>query len=106
MLLQGYNNINLNCCDYLVSLPAAELSLVDGSKECIFLSGISLGLQPKNALKYLKEELHNWAKLLVHVTFGVLMISGVLFKFFKIKCSKLCLISMFYARLSLCFNMK
>lgn len=45
--------------------PAADLSLVDGSQECIYLVGNSLGLQPKKAGKYLREELDKWAKTYV-----------------------------------------
>ncbi|KAI3366130.1 hypothetical protein L3Q82_009955, partial [Scortum barcoo] len=47
-------------------LPSSDLSLVDGSKECIYLVGNSLGLQPKMARKYLEEELEKWAKMGVH----------------------------------------
>ncbi|MEQ2249508.1 hypothetical protein ILYODFUR_030005, partial [Ilyodon furcidens] len=50
----------------IADLPPSDLSLVDGSEECIYLSGNSLGLQPKNARKYLEEELDNWAKTGVH----------------------------------------
>lgn len=47
-------------------LPPSDLSLIDGAKECIYLVGNSLGLQPKNARKYLEEELDKWAKTGVH----------------------------------------
>ncbi|XP_074482814.1 kynureninase [Sebastes fasciatus] len=47
-------------------LPPSDLSLVDGSKECIYLVGNSLGLQPKMARKYVGEELEKWAKMGVH----------------------------------------
>uniref|UniRef100_A0A3Q0TBM2 Kynureninase n=1 Tax=Amphilophus citrinellus TaxID=61819 RepID=A0A3Q0TBM2_AMPCI len=47
-------------------LPTADLSLVDGTKDCIYLSGNSLGLQPKNVKKFLEEELQKWAKIGVH----------------------------------------
>ena len=43
-------------------VSVADLSLVDGSKDCIYLVGNSLGLQPKMARKYLEEELEKWAK--------------------------------------------
>lgn len=44
----------------------ADLSLVDGTKECIYLVGNSLGLQPKRTKKYLEEELEKWAKTYVN----------------------------------------
>uniref|UniRef100_A0A3Q2PZV0 Kynureninase n=1 Tax=Fundulus heteroclitus TaxID=8078 RepID=A0A3Q2PZV0_FUNHE len=50
----------------IADLPPSDLSLVDGSEECIYLSGNSLGLQPKNARKYIEEELDNWAKIAIH----------------------------------------
>nr|XP_040043526.1 kynureninase [Gasterosteus aculeatus aculeatus]XP_040043529.1 kynureninase [Gasterosteus aculeatus aculeatus] len=50
----------------MADLPQADLSLVDGSQECIYLVGNSLGLQPKKAGKYLREELDKWAKTGVH----------------------------------------
>ncbi|XP_068575501.1 kynureninase [Cebidichthys violaceus] len=50
----------------IADLPHSDLSLVDGAKECIYLVGNSLGLQPKMARKYLEEELEKWAKTGVH----------------------------------------
>ncbi|XP_041834355.1 kynureninase [Melanotaenia boesemani] len=50
----------------IADLPNCDLSLVDSSKECIYLVGNSLGLQPKMARKYLEEELDKWAKTGVH----------------------------------------
>uniref|UniRef100_A0A3B3BJH6 Abnormal fluorescence under UV illumination n=3 Tax=Oryzias melastigma TaxID=30732 RepID=A0A3B3BJH6_ORYME len=50
----------------IADLPVSDLSLVDGSEECIYLCGNSLGLQPKMARKYLEEELDKWAKIGVH----------------------------------------
>lgn len=50
----------------IADLPPADLSLVDGTKECIYLVGNSLGLQPKMARKYVEEELDKWAKMGVH----------------------------------------
>ncbi|XP_007568731.1 kynureninase isoform X1 [Poecilia formosa] len=50
----------------IADLPPTDRSLVDGSQECIYLCGNSLGLQPKNARKYLEEELDNWAKIAIH----------------------------------------
>ncbi|KAM3585339.1 uncharacterized protein V6R79_014923 [Siganus canaliculatus] len=47
-------------------LPPSDLSLVDGSEDCIYLVGNSLGLQPKMARKYLEEELDKWATMGVH----------------------------------------
>lgn len=44
---------------------AADLSLVDGGEECIYLCGNSLGLQPKMTRKYLEEELDKWARTYV-----------------------------------------
>ncbi len=43
----------------------ADLSLVDGSEDCVYLAGNSLGLQPKNTKKYIDEELEKWAKMWV-----------------------------------------
>jgi len=34
-----------------------------GGKECIYLCGHSLGLQPKTAQSYLEQELQDWAQL-------------------------------------------
>ncbi|KAM7375480.1 hypothetical protein PAMA_014544 [Pampus argenteus] len=51
---------------FLFIVCAADLSLVDGTQECIYLVGNSLGLQPKMARKYLEEELEKWAKTGVH----------------------------------------
>jgi len=49
---------------HLVSrLFSADLSLVDGSEDCVYLAGNSLGLQPKNTQKYIDEELEKWAKM-------------------------------------------
>ncbi|KAM7375466.1 hypothetical protein PAMA_014534 [Pampus argenteus] len=50
----------------IADLPPSDLSLVDGTQECIYLVGNSLGLQPKMARKYLEEELEKWAKTGVH----------------------------------------
>uniref|UniRef100_A0A3Q1FJ34 Kynureninase n=1 Tax=Acanthochromis polyacanthus TaxID=80966 RepID=A0A3Q1FJ34_9TELE len=50
----------------IADLPPSDLSLVDGTQECIYLAGNSLGLQPKMAQKYLEEELEKWAKMGVH----------------------------------------
>ncbi|XP_037552614.1 kynureninase [Nematolebias whitei] len=47
-------------------LRPSDLSVVDGGKDCIYLSGNSLGLQPKMVQKYLEEELNNWARMGVH----------------------------------------
>uniref|UniRef100_A0A8C5D258 Kynureninase n=1 Tax=Gadus morhua TaxID=8049 RepID=A0A8C5D258_GADMO len=49
----------------VADLPPSDLSLVDGSQECIYFVGNSLGLQPKSTKKYLEEELEKWAKLYV-----------------------------------------
>ncbi|KAG7233519.1 hypothetical protein INR49_002733, partial [Caranx melampygus] len=50
----------------IAELPPSDLSLVDGSKDCIYLVGNSLGLQPRMVKKYLEEELDKWAKTGVH----------------------------------------
>uniref|UniRef100_A0A669C8Q9 Kynureninase n=1 Tax=Oreochromis niloticus TaxID=8128 RepID=A0A669C8Q9_ORENI len=50
----------------ITELPPSDLSLVSGAKECIYFSGNSLGLQPKNVKKYLEEELEKWAKIAIH----------------------------------------
>ncbi|XP_067314304.1 kynureninase [Pseudorasbora parva] len=47
-------------------LPLADLSLVDGSEDCVYFAGNSLGLQPKNTKKYIDEELEKWARIGVH----------------------------------------
>lgn len=45
------------------ALPAADLSLVDGGEECVYLVGNSLGLQPRTARGYVQEELDKWATM-------------------------------------------
>uniref|UniRef100_A0A8C7LRN6 Kynureninase n=1 Tax=Oncorhynchus mykiss TaxID=8022 RepID=A0A8C7LRN6_ONCMY len=50
---------------FLTDLPT-DLTLVDGTKECIYFVGNSLGLQPKMAKKYIDEELDKWDKMGVH----------------------------------------
>ncbi|CAL8308200.1 unnamed protein product [Merluccius merluccius] len=50
----------------VADLPPSDLSLVDGSQDCIYFVGNSLGLQPKSTKKYLEEELEKWAKTGVH----------------------------------------
>nr|XP_020447912.1 kynureninase [Monopterus albus] len=50
----------------IADLPTSDLSLVDGTKECIYFVGNSLGLQPKMARQYLDEELEKWAKMANH----------------------------------------
>lgn len=56
--------------DFLIpkisDLPPSDLSLVDGSEDCVYFVGNSLGLQPKNAKKYIDEELDKWAKMGSH----------------------------------------
>ncbi|XP_051568133.1 kynureninase-like isoform X3 [Myxocyprinus asiaticus] len=47
-------------------LPPSDLSLVDGSEDCVYFVGNSLGLQPKSAKKYIDEELEKWAKMGIH----------------------------------------
>ncbi|KAM9328211.1 kynureninase isoform 2-T3 [Pholidichthys leucotaenia] len=47
-------------------LPTSDLELVDGEKECIYLVGNSLGLQPRKAKQYIEEELDNWGKMGIH----------------------------------------
>uniref|UniRef100_A0A8C5H785 Kynureninase n=1 Tax=Gouania willdenowi TaxID=441366 RepID=A0A8C5H785_GOUWI len=47
-------------------LPPSDMSLVDGDKDCIYLVGNSLGLQPKKVRKYVEEELEKWSKMGVH----------------------------------------
>ncbi|XP_061089388.1 kynureninase isoform X2 [Conger conger] len=47
-------------------LSPSDLSLVDGTKDCIYFVGNSLGLQPKSARKYIDEELDKWAKTGIH----------------------------------------
>uniref|UniRef100_UPI0037E7A3BE kynureninase n=1 Tax=Semicossyphus pulcher TaxID=241346 RepID=UPI0037E7A3BE len=51
-------------------LPPTDLSLVDGTKDCMYLVGNSLGLQPKMARTYVEEELDKWAKSGVHGHLG------------------------------------
>ncbi|KAF5890880.1 kynureninase, partial [Clarias magur] len=47
-------------------LPQSDLTLVDGSEDCIYFVGNSLGLQPKNTKNYINEELEKWAKIGAH----------------------------------------
>ena len=54
----------------------ADLSLVDGSQECIYFVGNSLGLQPKSTKKYLEEELEKWAKAYVSSSFFLYIYCG------------------------------
>ncbi len=51
---------------FALDVSAADLSLVNGADECIYLVGNSLGLQPKKARQYLEEELEKWAKMYVN----------------------------------------
>lgn len=50
----------------VAQLPTSDLSLVDGSEDCIYFVGNSLGLQPKNVKKYIDEELEKWATIGAH----------------------------------------
>ncbi|XP_048390637.1 kynureninase [Stegostoma tigrinum] len=47
-------------------LPFVDQTLVKAEDDSIYLSGNSLGLQPKKTKNYVNEELDNWAKLGVH----------------------------------------
>uniref|UniRef100_A0A8C6U7B0 Kynureninase n=1 Tax=Neogobius melanostomus TaxID=47308 RepID=A0A8C6U7B0_9GOBI len=47
-------------------LPPSDQSVADGSADCIYLVGNSLGLQPRLARQYLEEELDKWAQTGVH----------------------------------------
>lgn len=53
--------------DFLVpkngTLPAAKSELANPEKECIYLVGNSLGLQPRRTRELVNEELENWARL-------------------------------------------
>ncbi|XP_072036164.1 kynureninase-like [Amphiura filiformis] len=52
-------------------LPGVELSLVDNpSDDCIYMSGNSLGLQPKGVKQYLETELQKWGKIGSHGYFA------------------------------------
>ncbi|XP_068165738.1 kynureninase [Antennarius striatus] len=44
-------------------LSSSDPSLVDGTEECIYLVGNSLGLQPRAVRGYVEEQLQKWAKL-------------------------------------------
>ncbi|KAM9820354.1 kynureninase [Neosynchiropus ocellatus] len=50
----------------IADLPPSDLSLVDGSRECSYLAGNSLGLLPRRAKEYLDQELDKWATQGVH----------------------------------------
>ncbi|KAJ8003650.1 hypothetical protein DPEC_G00150530 [Dallia pectoralis] len=50
----------------VAELPLADLTLVDGTEECIYFAGNSLGLPPKMAKTYIAEELDKWAKMGVY----------------------------------------
>ncbi|XP_028990332.1 kynureninase [Betta splendens] len=50
----------------VADLPTSDLSLADGTKDCVYFAGNSLGLQPRRVKKYLDEELDKWAKTGVH----------------------------------------
>ncbi|XP_053088128.1 kynureninase isoform X2 [Pangasianodon hypophthalmus] len=50
----------------VADLTPSDLTLVDGSEDCIYFVGNSLGLQPKNTKKYIDEELEKWAKIGAH----------------------------------------
>lgn len=60
-----FNDVKMIQVSFLLHVFVADLSLVDGTKDCIYLSGNSCGLQPKMARKYLEEELEKWAKMYV-----------------------------------------
>lgn len=47
-------------------LPPSDQAVADGSADCIYLVGNSLGLQPRLARRYLEEELDKWAQTGVH----------------------------------------
>lgn len=44
-------------------LPKVDFSLVDKEKDCIYLCGNSLGLQPKNARVLVDKEFDKWAQM-------------------------------------------
>ncbi|KAF7711169.1 kynureninase isoform X1 [Silurus meridionalis] len=50
----------------VADLPQSDLTLLDGSEDCVYFVGNSLGLQPKNTKKYINEELEKWAKIGAH----------------------------------------
>ncbi|XP_043086847.1 kynureninase [Puntigrus tetrazona] len=68
--LDRHDELRLLRQEFLVpkisDLPLSDLSLVDGSEDCVYFAGNSLGLQPKNTRKYIDEELEKWAKIGVH----------------------------------------
>lgn len=59
----GVEDIKYNLSECLCVLLAADLSLVDGKQDCIYMVGNSLGLQPRMARTYLEEEMDKWAKM-------------------------------------------
>ncbi|KAM3857260.1 kynureninase [Diretmus argenteus] len=50
----------------IADLPPSDVLLVDGTRDCIYFGGNSLGLQPKAARTYLEEDLDKWAKIGIH----------------------------------------
>lgn len=52
------------------------------SKDCIYLTGNSLGLQPKTTKDYVQQELDDWAKLGVEGHFKAKTPGFLIMKFF------------------------
>ncbi|XP_078408621.1 kynureninase [Cetorhinus maximus] len=51
-------------------LPSVDLTLVKAEDDCVYLSGNSLGLQPKKMRAHIDDELDKWAKVGVHGHFA------------------------------------
>lgn len=54
-----------------------------GGKDCIYLTGNSLGLQPKTASRYVQQELDDWATLGVEGHFQAKIPGCPIMKFFR-----------------------
>ncbi|XP_071853962.1 kynureninase-like isoform X2 [Apostichopus japonicus] len=54
------------CVPKMKDIPSVDKTLVDNDEDCVYLSGNSLGLQPKKTRFYMDQELNKWGKYGVH----------------------------------------